>query len=1006
MEVQYLRSTITDNSLKEKIKHIEKMIAPLLARTTNITTDMTEHNLDHCLHIESIYFSCFHEINTILSDQEKFLLIIATLIHDIGMVGQAKYKHDDEYESEIRDSHQYRSADFIREYKVDLGLDTRDSELIAKIAESHRGRNLETLMEKEPYGYGGIIRTRLLGALLRLGDELDILEERAPQLVKKYLDVNPESLIHHERHQIFTGIYREDNVIYLRAVVPTKKLEDSVWELFNGISKKLEQTRAILNSHQISLKDINLILDVERVVLQEVLLTIIKCEPINEEELIRILVERDKRDIEEALKQLYSVKIVIKQDDKLTVSSQDKHFHLILRTFIRTEYELDFAKSHYVKKYLENRFNEYANDKYGVIYDVGDRHDRLLILTHFPTSLDYFFDNRSFEYEFGNIERRSTLELGLLHAISIDILRYPDELKGEVFLAAQAIQKSVSEHIMSFLNICSAIPKAKEKKAIITSTINNETDENIEKAAGSFTITSKEPAQLLPGLDFFTLYLASGISGEPISFNKGVALKDIKFNGKDLDSPISGDMKFQSIKLEPQNDIEPVEIVTLFRFDLDKERRELVIELMGQEEDIFNTNYPFQLEITFDSTRDLNFKVNCNQVNNINFLTSYYEMLEMWSKEGLRRLYIDKCDGSDLISCVPVKIKFDGYNFHKKLVDLFRLNSVQIDNFPPIIPKKIIETLNSTNTENKESLISIFQELSKNISKQQSKVFFTVRDKEGKYLLVDFLGYTPYWMDMGILNLRFDRGDAKEIKKGIKEGKYTFSLESYLCNISHQDFHNQVREIFKKRYPLENVFTFISNNKGDQVTIKTKITLSSKKSSYWCDLQEVEIAVILDDEEIYTANRLHEFLSNDDFINAIPLMEKLNKSRHLENLAFAYCVSGEFEKAFNKAEEAIKKDPKSVAHFTKGLALVLSGQDGYESYMNGVYLVDSKTWYPKAIENLKMYLEKRKMPLTNNITRIINDMKQYRNINRSKAKCFCGSRKKYVDCHGLGFIKK
>lgn len=57
----------------------------------------------------------------------------------------------------------------------------------------------------------------------------------------------------------------------------------------------------------------------------------------------------------------------------------------------------------------------------------------------------------------------------------------------------------------------------------------------------------------------------------------------------------------------------------------------------------------------------------------------------------------------------------------------------------------------------------------------------------------------------------------------------------------------------------------------------------------------------------------------NNYIDAIPLMEELDCDEHLENLAFAYCSKGNYSKSVEISDSAIKRNFKSIAHFTKGL---------------------------------------------------------------------------------------
>ncbi len=194
---------------------------------------------------------------------------MATLLHDVGMVGDSRFLNDADYGENIRSSHNQRSADFINDYRRDLGLDMKEADAIKRIVSSHRKVPLDSILEYESYGQGGDIRVRLLSALIRLADELDILEERAPYLVKEYLGISNESLIHHERHEVMTGINRINSSICIKAVAPNEKLENAIKEMFEEILKKHSEVNPILKSNNINVDEINIIIDASKIIEDE-----------------------------------------------------------------------------------------------------------------------------------------------------------------------------------------------------------------------------------------------------------------------------------------------------------------------------------------------------------------------------------------------------------------------------------------------------------------------------------------------------------------------------------------------------------------------------------------------------------------------------------------------------------------------------------------------------------------------------------------------------------------
>lgn len=459
-----LRKSLSSDNI-QRINSIQSQIKPLLSRTTNINFEFTEHTLDHSLSVENLYGVCFHEVIEELNEDEKFLLIVATLVHDIGMVGNSRFKDNHDYAEEIRSGHNYRSGEFISEYRRELGLDTKEASAIQKIASSHRVVPLDSIQEAQPYGQGGEIRIKLLSALIRLADELDILEERAPWLVKEYLGISEESLVHHNRHEVMTGINRKCNCINISAIAYNHGLEESIKELYNEIIKKFEQVRPILANNKIYIDKIDISVDVNEIVKTELLIFIAEKGEVDDNAIEEEF--RHKREIsivDSAFIELKAKKSIISKNGKYLLNDEMKFFKVFIELFIGSKLELRFTKSIYVKKFLEANYTEYVKSKFGVYHDVGDKEDRIQILTHFPTSLEYFIDDRNTPYMFGNSDRRVTLDLGLLHALSVDALEYPDEFEEEVFHASIAISKSLNEDCLQFIKLMQGIGSEKKKR--------------------------------------------------------------------------------------------------------------------------------------------------------------------------------------------------------------------------------------------------------------------------------------------------------------------------------------------------------------------------------------------------------------------------------------------------------------------------------------------------------------------------------------------------------------
>ena len=128
-----------------------------------------------------------------LNETEIFCILAAAYLHDVGM--QCKYPEDIErakkisewkkipyyFQDLIRDEHHERSGRFIKDNSKNLKLDHVDAECIRLISEGHREIKLKSKEYEDQFIGLESVRVRLLSALLRLADELDIIYKRAPE---------------------------------------------------------------------------------------------------------------------------------------------------------------------------------------------------------------------------------------------------------------------------------------------------------------------------------------------------------------------------------------------------------------------------------------------------------------------------------------------------------------------------------------------------------------------------------------------------------------------------------------------------------------------------------------------------------------------------------------------------------------------------------------------------------------------------------------------------------
>lgn len=165
-----------------------------------------------------------------LAPGEAFVLLAAAYLHDVGMQDERFAGGDLEA---IRAAHHEVTAEWI--YRtleapgaaIDLGLpdDPGLVEAVALTARAHRKVDL-TAAAYDPFPHGGeAVRPRLLGALLRFGDELDIDHRRVDLELMKVMNPPVESQFHWWKCHYVSGVSIVDETIRIVYRLPEGRPE-------------------------------------------------------------------------------------------------------------------------------------------------------------------------------------------------------------------------------------------------------------------------------------------------------------------------------------------------------------------------------------------------------------------------------------------------------------------------------------------------------------------------------------------------------------------------------------------------------------------------------------------------------------------------------------------------------------------------------------------------------------------------------------------------------------
>jgi formylglycine-generating enzyme required for sulfatase activity len=176
----------------------------------------TDHTVAHSERVIALLDGLTEGV--VLSPTEVLVLLAAAYLHDIGMQNERYAGGDLE---EIRAIHHEISAEMIYQAiedpaeAVKLGLpdDPGLVEAIALVAKGHRKVDLNA-DEYDPLTHGNeTIRLRLLAALLRFADELDIDHRRVNLDLLKVMRVPDDSKLHWWKCHYVSGVSIEDGYI-------------------------------------------------------------------------------------------------------------------------------------------------------------------------------------------------------------------------------------------------------------------------------------------------------------------------------------------------------------------------------------------------------------------------------------------------------------------------------------------------------------------------------------------------------------------------------------------------------------------------------------------------------------------------------------------------------------------------------------------------------------------------------------------------------------------------
>lgn len=191
-----------------------------------------------------------------LSQQEKFCLLAAAWVHDVGMmrsVAKAIYGRELSPD-EIRRLHHRTSEKYVMSHWNRLGIDETDKEVISKLCRYHRRiEDINELHNDLLVGQGHKpLRLRLLASYLRLADSLDTTPSRAPAeswVVCVAYSIPPEAKLHWIKNRLVLGIKPNaaDHTIRIQFKVPYQDQLGRIGSIETAISKLDSIRKSVVN---------------------------------------------------------------------------------------------------------------------------------------------------------------------------------------------------------------------------------------------------------------------------------------------------------------------------------------------------------------------------------------------------------------------------------------------------------------------------------------------------------------------------------------------------------------------------------------------------------------------------------------------------------------------------------------------------------------------------------------------------------------------------------------
>ena len=222
----------------------------------------TDHSIEHS---ERVLNLASHLLGTSieLSEDERFILLCAIVLHDIGMqtnkyLSDANFPLNNDQLETVRKNHHEFSFRYITDEYVSLGLIDKQHlvHYIALVAKNHRATDLNTVAKSEHF-QTGIIRLQLLSAIIRLADCLDCDSRRVQISRLNGFQIELKSKSYWFCHYYVQSIFIENRKVNLVFAFPEEYICDDIHNFIisfmsTEIKSQTDKLYDILNEYGIT----------------------------------------------------------------------------------------------------------------------------------------------------------------------------------------------------------------------------------------------------------------------------------------------------------------------------------------------------------------------------------------------------------------------------------------------------------------------------------------------------------------------------------------------------------------------------------------------------------------------------------------------------------------------------------------------------------------------------------------------------------------------------------